>query len=133
MVGRAAERPPLARLPQRTLVRALLVAVLGTALEAGVALAFWATEFDEVALAAAIGVLIAVLAGAVGGPWAAPVVAAAGWTLQFFLVVDESWIALAALPAWLAAALEARERHRGLWGACPGTLLDPGRPVDARG
>ena len=33
----------------------------------------------------------------------------------------------------LAAALEARERRRGLWGACPGTLLDPGRPVDARG
>jgi PAS domain S-box-containing protein len=57
-----------------------------------------------VGLAAAIGVLIAVLAAAMGGPWVGLAVAAAGWTLHFFLVAEESWRAAAALPAWLLAA-----------------------------
>lgn len=30
----------------------------------------------------------------------------------------------------LAAALDARAHRRGLWGACPGARLDPGRAVD---
>jgi PAS domain S-box-containing protein len=86
-------------------------------LEAGVSLAFYETRFDDLALATAGGILIAVLAGAVAGPWAGLVVAAAGWTLQFFFVLDESWRALAALPVWLAIAalagvLAARFRAR---------------------
>jgi micrococcal nuclease len=32
----------------------------------------------------------------------------------------------------MRAALRAKATGRGLWGACPGTNLDPGRPVDAR-
>jgi micrococcal nuclease len=32
----------------------------------------------------------------------------------------------------LAAASDARAGQRGLWGACPGTLFDPLRAVDAR-
>lgn len=33
---------------------------------------------------------------------------------------------------FLQAAHEAKHHHRGLWGACPGTLLDPLHSVDAR-
>jgi PAS domain S-box-containing protein len=57
-----------------------------------------------VALAAVLGVLIAVLAAAVGGPWVGLAVAATGWALHFFLIAEESWRDVAALPAWLAAA-----------------------------
>jgi len=32
----------------------------------------------------------------------------------------------------LAAAQRAKATRRGLWGACPGTALDPDKPVDAR-
>jgi PAS domain S-box-containing protein len=106
-VGRAAERPPLTRFRQRPLVRIVAAAALGAALEAGVSLAFYATEFDDLALAAAWGILVAVLAAALGGPWAGAIVAAAGWTLQFFLVVEQSWRAAAELPVWLAVALVA--------------------------
>jgi micrococcal nuclease len=35
-------------------------------------------------------------------------------------------------PDFLVAAREARERHRGLWAACPGTPLAPLLSVDAR-
>jgi endonuclease YncB( thermonuclease family) len=34
---------------------------------------------------------------------------------------------------FLDAGREARSHHRGLWGACPRTALDPLRAVDARG
>jgi PAS domain S-box-containing protein len=57
-----------------------------------------------VGLAAALGILIAVLAAAIGGPWVGLAVAATGWTLQFFLITEGTWRDLAALPAWLAAA-----------------------------
>jgi endonuclease YncB( thermonuclease family) len=33
---------------------------------------------------------------------------------------------------FLAAAREARSRRRGLWGACPGTVLDPTHSIEAR-
>jgi PAS domain S-box-containing protein len=80
--------------------------ILGVALEAAVAVAFAGSE-RYVAVAAAIGLLVAVLAGAVGGWWVGLAVGAAGWTLHFFLVADESNPALASLPAWLAAGLAA--------------------------
>jgi endonuclease YncB( thermonuclease family) len=35
-------------------------------------------------------------------------------------------------PDFLKAAGQARQHHRGLWGACPGTALDPLRSVEAR-
>jgi micrococcal nuclease len=34
---------------------------------------------------------------------------------------------------FLQAADEARQHHRGLWGECPGTALDPLHSVEARG
>jgi PAS domain S-box-containing protein len=104
LVGRAAERPPLTRFRQRPLVRALAAAALGAALEASVSLPFGPAGIEYVGLAAALGVLIAILAAAVGGPWVGLAVAATGWTLHFFLVTEESWRDAAALPAWLAAA-----------------------------
>jgi PAS domain S-box-containing protein len=116
-VGRAAERPPLERLWQRPLVRGLAALALGAALEAGVSLSFRSPGLDDVGLAPALGVLIAVLAGAWAGPWVGLAVAAAGWTLHFFFVVEESLLALAAVPAWLGAgavagALTLRLRDR---------------------
>jgi two-component system phosphate regulon sensor histidine kinase PhoR len=78
---------------------------------------FGATGFDAVALAATIGILIAVLAGAVGGLWAGLAVAAVGWALHFLLVSEQTWRDAVALPAWLGAAaaagfLSARLRER---------------------
>ncbi len=52
---------------------------------------------------AAVGVMIAVLAGALGGVVPGLVAAGAGWPLNFLFVADESLEALLALPAWLAA------------------------------
>jgi two-component system, OmpR family, phosphate regulon sensor histidine kinase PhoR len=103
MVDRAADRPPLTRFRQGPLVRGLAAAALGAALEAGVSLGFGPGELEGAALAATVGVLIAVLAGAFGGLWAGLVVAAAGWTLQFFLVPGETWRDLIAIPVWLLA------------------------------
>ena len=60
----------------------------------------WHDRYPGVAVAA--GLLIAALAGAVGGIWAGLVVAGAGWTLHFFFVADQELRALIALPAWLA-------------------------------
>jgi len=104
LVGRAAERPPLTRFRRRPLVRALAAGALGAALEAGVSLSFGPAGLEYVGLAAALGLLIAVLAAAVGGLWVGLAVAATGWTLHFFLITEESWRDVAALPAWLAAA-----------------------------
>src|ERR671911_1769252 len=108
MVGRAAERPPLERLRQQPLVRGFAALGLGAALEAGVSLSFRSPGLDDVGLATALGILIAVLAGAVAGAWFGLVVAAMGWTLHFFFVAEESLFALAALPAWLGAAAAGR-------------------------
>jgi PAS domain S-box-containing protein len=88
-------------------VRAVVAAVLGAAFEAGVSLGFGPGGLEGAVLAASLGVLIAVLAGAFGGLWAGLVVAAAGWTLHYFLVSQQSWRDLVALPAWLAAAAAA--------------------------
>jgi PAS domain S-box-containing protein len=107
LVGRAAERPPLTRLKQWPHSRGLAAAALGAAFEAGVSLGFGPGGLEGAVLAASLGVLIAVLAGAFGGLWAGLVVAAAGWTLHFLLVSDQSWRDLVALPAWVAAAAAA--------------------------
>jgi PAS domain S-box-containing protein len=92
------------RLRRRPVVRGLAAVALGAALEAGVSLSFGPAGIDDVGLAATLGVLIAVLAGAVGGSWAGLAVAATGWTLQFFLITEESLSDVATLPVWLASA-----------------------------
>jgi len=76
-------------------------AVLGVVLEALVTvLGDWHDRYPGVAVAA--GLLVAALAGALGGIWSGLAVAAAGWTLHFFFVADETLLALIGLPAWLA-------------------------------
>ncbi len=60
----------------------------------------WHDDYPGVAVAA--GLIIAALAGSVGGIWSGLAVAAAGWALHFFFVVDRDWLALIGLPAWLA-------------------------------
>jgi two-component system phosphate regulon sensor histidine kinase PhoR len=87
--------------------RAVVAAALGAAFEAGVSLGFGPGGLEGAVLAASLGVLIAVLAGALGGLWAGLVVAAAGWALNFFLVSEQSWRDIVALPAWVGAAAAA--------------------------
>jgi PAS domain S-box-containing protein len=106
LVGRAADRPPLTRFRRAPLIRALAAAALGAALEASVSLLFGPSALHDSG-PAALGVLIAVLAGVVGGPWVGLVVAGTGWGLQFILATDKSLLDLAALPVWLAAAVVA--------------------------
>ena len=103
MVGRAADRPPLKSLRQRPLVRGLALVAIGAAFEAGVSVAFSQWGLESRAVATAVGILIAVLAGVAGGPLVGAAVAAAGWALQFGLIPGSSWWDVAALPAWLAA------------------------------
>jgi two-component system, OmpR family, phosphate regulon sensor histidine kinase PhoR len=107
LVGRAAERPPLTSLRQRPLIRGLAVAALGAALEAGVSVALGQWGLEAVAIAAALGIMIAVLAGVFAGPLVGLAVAATGWALHFALVSGESWADAAALPAWLVAGASA--------------------------
>ena len=91
---RAAVRPT-------TRVRRAFAITLGVVLEGLVTLVGdWHDRYPGVAVAA--GLLIAALAGAVGGVWSGLAVAGAGWTLNFFFVADQSLRALIALPAWLA-------------------------------
>jgi PAS domain S-box-containing protein len=80
--------------------------ILGGALEAAVAFAF-ASSDRYAAVAAGLGILVAVLAGAVGGWWVGLTVAAAGWLLHLLLVAGDSLRALAGLPAWLGAGIVA--------------------------
>jgi PAS domain S-box-containing protein len=95
-------RTALARL-ERPRVRAVVAAVIALAVLAGLSLPYGDWQ-DRVPLTlTAAGILVAVLAGAVGGVAAGVVTAAAGWTLNWFVVADESQEALIALPAWLAA------------------------------
>jgi PAS domain S-box-containing protein len=84
-----------------------VAATLGAALEAGVSLSFGLPGSDAIVLAAALGILIAVLAGAAGGLWAGLVVAAVGWALHFTFVSEQTWRDIASAPAWLAAAAAA--------------------------
>ena len=86
--------------------RGAVALVVGAVLEAALAIAFAGTE-DYVAVAATVGILVAVLAGAIGGWWTGLGVAAIGWALHFFAVADQSQPALTSLPAWLAAGLAA--------------------------
>jgi PAS domain S-box-containing protein len=60
----------------------------------------WHDRYPGVVVAA--GLVIAALAGSIGGIWSGLAVAAAGWMLHFFFVADQAWLALAGLPAWLA-------------------------------
>lgn len=119
-MGRAAERPPLARFWHRPRLRGLAVAALGAALEAGVSLVFGPAGLDDLHLAVALGILTASLAGALGGPWVGAGVAAIGWVLQF-VAADETvrdlstlpvWIAAGALAGWLVLRLGARSTER---------------------
>ena len=79
------------------------ILLLGVALEVAlsVPLGDWGAPYP--AIAAAVGLLVAVAAGAAGGWWVGLVVGAVGWALQFFVIADGSLRALIALPAWLAA------------------------------
>ena len=58
-MGRAAERPPLARFWRRPRLRGLAVAALGAAFEAGVSLVFGPAGLDDLHLAVALGILTA--------------------------------------------------------------------------
>jgi PAS domain S-box-containing protein len=79
----------------------LLAIALGLLLEGLVTLVGdWHDRYPGVAVAA--GLLIAALAGAIGGIWSGLAVAGGGWALNFFFVADQSLRALIALPAWLA-------------------------------
>ena len=84
--------------------RAWPVLFVAGALEAALALSFDARDARYPGLAAALGILIAVLAGALTGPFVGAVTAAIGWALYFAVVVDTALRAVAALPAWIAAA-----------------------------
>ena len=113
---RAAVRPT-------TRVRRAFAISLGVILEGLVTLlGDWHDRYPGVAVAA--GLLIAALAGAVGGVWSGLAVAGAGWTLNFFFVADQSLRALIALPAWLAvgalAGWLATTRRRTALRAQPG-------------
>jgi PAS domain S-box-containing protein len=107
VVGRAAERPPLTKVRGTPLFLGVAAATLGAAFEAGVSLSFGLTDVDAVVLAASLGILVAVLAGAAGGVWAGVFVAAVGWALHYTLVSEQTWRDLVAAPAWLAAAAAA--------------------------
>ena len=84
-------------------VRVAGILALGVALEVVIGLSLTDLGAPYPAVATAIGLLVAVAAGALGGWWVGLGVAVAGWTLQYFLIDDESARALFALPAWLAA------------------------------
>ncbi len=83
------------------------ILLLGAALELAVSLPFRNLDAPYPGVAVALGVLVAVLAGALGGWWVGAAVGAVGWALHFFLVADEALRALLALPAWVAAGAAA--------------------------
>jgi PAS domain S-box-containing protein len=88
-------------------VRAAGVLVLGVALEVALSLPLedWGAPYP--AVAAVVGLLVAVAAGALGGWWVGLGVAAVGWAVQFFTLADESARFVLALPAWLVAGAAA--------------------------
>jgi PAS domain S-box-containing protein len=95
------------RLSSSPHVRTGGVLLLGGALEVAAILPLRDFDAPYPAVGAALGVLIAVLAGGVGGWWVGLAVGAVGWTLHFFFLADESLRALLGLPAWLAAGAAA--------------------------
>ena len=87
----------------KPLIRPIAVAVVAVALEILLQLPLgWHDRAPGVAVAA--GVVVAVVAGLLGGPVPGIAAAAVGWAANFLLVAEGSLGALPALPLWLAAA-----------------------------
>jgi PAS domain S-box-containing protein len=83
--------------------RVPFLVLLSGALEAAVSLSLGALDPRYASAAAALGILVAVGAGAVGG-WSVGLLAAGiGWAFHVVFVTDEALPALAGLPGWLAA------------------------------
>ena len=98
-------RRVLARLGEPR-ARSVATVILGLSLS--VALNWPLASWDQgSAFLTACGILIAVVAGAVGGVVAGIVVAAGGWVLNWVFVADHSLETLLALPAWLASGAAA--------------------------
>jgi PAS domain S-box-containing protein len=102
------------------------VLLLGGALQLAASLPFRDFDAPYPAVAAALGIVIAVLAGALAGWWVGLAVAGVGWALHFFFVADESvrallglpaWLVAGALAGWLAASLKTRSAERELLAA----------------
>jgi PAS domain S-box-containing protein len=83
--------------------RSIVAVIAGCGVAAALTIPFADWRHDTGFLTAG-SILLAVLAGAVGGVLAGLAVAAVGWTLYAAFVVDAWPEALLALPAWLAAA-----------------------------
>ena len=81
--------------------RRLAAIAIGVILEAAVYVpSDWPDRRPGIAVAA--GILIAALAGALGGIWSGLAVAAAGWGFHYFFVTEDTLPPLIGLPAWLA-------------------------------
>jgi len=81
--------------------RRVAAIAIGVILEAAVYVpSDWPDRRPGIAVAAAI--LIAALAGALGGIWSGLAVAAAGWGFHYFFVTEDTLPPLIGLPAWLA-------------------------------
>jgi len=83
------------------------VLVLAGALQALASVLLGSWHNGDPGLAAALGILIAVLAGAIAGWRVGFAVAAVGWAFHFVFVADDSLRALPGLPAWLSAGVAA--------------------------
>jgi len=81
-----------------------LVAVLAGGLEVAAILPFWGAEDAFPGLPVALSVLIAVVAGLAGGPFAGLAAAGVGWILFFGFLADADVRALPALVPWALAA-----------------------------
>jgi PAS domain S-box-containing protein len=82
--------------------RSIVAVIAGCVLAAALTIPF-ADSHHDTGFVTAGSILLAVLAGSVGGVPAGLAVAAVGWTLNAAFVVDGWAEALLALPAWLAA------------------------------
>ena len=81
--------------------RRVAAIVIGVILEAALyAPSDWVDRRPGIAVAA--GILIAALAGSVGGIWSGLAVAGAGWGFHYFFVTEDTLPPLIGLPAWLA-------------------------------
>ena len=87
--------------------RAWAASAAGVAVEAGIAVAIGAWQAWDPMLALALGILVAVAAGALGGWVAGGVVALAGWGFFLFYAATDTAVAALTLPAWLAAGVVA--------------------------
>jgi PAS domain S-box-containing protein len=94
-------------------VRSIVTVIAACGLAVALSVPFRNWSSDTGFLTAA-GVLLAVIAGAVGGVPAGLTVAAVGWALNAVFVVDGWREALFALPAWLAAGAAAGWLSRGI-------------------